>query len=478
MPSISKKALALLAAAVIATLAASGNPAQAQFICSGSLDGNAPVSGFGASAGVAAMACGPNTNSQGSGSVALGASTDPSRPILALGDRSIAVGTGDSNNNTQAAGNEAVAIGYGAFTSNTQAVAIGSGATSSGAQSTALGAGTTASGNSSVALGTGAQATALDAIAIGDHSSAFSGATANGAIAIGSGSRAAGFEGIAIGRGSSAGDGFQNVAIGDAFVNSGFNSVTIVGSGTANANNVSMFGDTRTGIIVGANATLMGQNSWVSGANGTAIGQNAEAGANGAAFGQGSTATGVGATAIGQGSTATFANSTAIGQGATTTRANQVAVGTTANTYSLAGVTSAASLAAQTGPVSFVTTDAEGNLATSTFTPASVIGLQSQVTSLQSQVTSLQTQVFDNKLEARTGTAIALAAGSMPALLPGRKFALSAGYGNYQGASAFGLGATALLYEGKSYALVGNVGGAFGLERSLAGGRGAVSLQW
>ncbi len=40
------------------------------------------------------------------------------------------------------------------------------------------------------------------------------------------------------------------------------------------------------------------------------------------------------------------------------------------------------------------------------------------------------------------------------------------------------LGATALLYDGKSYAIVGNVGGGVGLERNVAGGRGAVSIQW
>jgi uncharacterized protein (DUF2062 family) len=85
---------------------------------------------------------------------------------------------------------------------------------------------------------------------------------------------------------------------------------------------------------------------------------------------------------------------------------------------------------------------------------------------------------MDNRLEARTGTAVALAAGSMPALLPGRKFALSAGYGNFQGANAFAIGATTLLYDSKQYAIVANVGGGVGLERSVAGGRGAVSLQW
>jgi trimeric autotransporter adhesin len=99
-------------------------------------------------------------------------------------------------------------------------------------------------------------------------------------------------------------------------------------------------------------------------------------------------------------------------------------------------------------------------------------------TSLQSQVTSLQSQVMDNRLEARTGTAVALAAGSMPSLQPGRKFALSAGYGNFEGANAFALGATALLYDGKSYAVIANAGGGIGLERNVAGGRGAVSIQW
>ncbi|WP_247400981.1 YadA-like family protein [Bradyrhizobium sp. 76] len=202
----------------------------------------------------------------------------------------------------------------------------------------------------------------------------------------------------------------------------------------------------------------------------SALGSNATA-AGAAAYGQGSTASAASATAIGSGATAGFSNSTAIGSGATVTAANQVAIGTASNTYRMAGVASAASLAAQSGPVSFVTTDAAGNLATSSFNPANIA-------SLQSQVTSLQSQVMDNRLEARSGTAVALAAGSMPALQQGRKFALSAGYGNFEGANAFAVGATALLYDGKSYAIIANAGGGIGLERSVAGGRGAVSIQW
>lgn len=186
------------------------------------------------------------------------------------------------------------------------------------------------------------------------------------------------------------------------------------------------------------------------------------------AIGGSTVASGANSTAIGAGATTPFAGSTAIGAGATTTAVNQVAVGTATNTYKMAGLTSAASLAAQTGPTSFVTTDAQGNLATTSFDPGT----------FQTQINSLSAQITDNRLEARTGTAIALAAGSMPSLLPGRKFALSAGYGNFQGANAFAVGGTALLYEGKSYAIVANAGAGIGLERNVAGGRGAVSVQW
>jgi hypothetical protein len=62
-----------------------------------------------------------------------------------------------------------------------------------------------------------------------------------------------------------------------------------------------------------------------------------------------------------------------------TTRANQVVVGTATNTYTLAGVTSAASLAAQSGPVSFVTSDGAGNLATLSSSIASVASVAALV---------------------------------------------------------------------------------------------------
>src|SRR5262249_59320531 len=89
--------------------------------------------------------------------------------------------------------------------------------------------------------------------------------------------------------------------------------------------------------------------------------------------------------------------SAAFGSGATATATNQVAVGTASNTYKLAGLTSAASLAAQSGPVSLVTTDAAGHLAT---TNLDISGLQSSVGILQQEMK----QSFE-------GTAIAISMG-------------------------------------------------------------------
>jgi autotransporter adhesin len=267
---------------------------------------------------------------------------------------------------------------------------------------------------------------------------------------------------------------FQSNSTGPGASATGTNSIAVgSGSQATQAGSIAIgFNSASTG----ANAIAIGTGAVATGS--VAVGAGASAANGGAAFGDGATATGVAATAIGPGATATFANSTAIGNGAVATATNPVTIGPATNTYRMAGITSAASLAAQSGPTNFVTTDASGNLAASNFSPTAIASLQSQAASLQSQANALQSQVLDNRMEARTGTAVALAAGSMPALQPGRKFALSAGYGNFEGANAFGIGATALLYDGKSFAVVGNVGGAVGLERSAGGGRGAVSFQW
>ena len=86
------------------------------------------------------------------------------------------------------------------------------------------------------------------------------------------------------------------------------------------------------------------------------------------ALGDSSSASSANAIAFGANAQRPFANSVAIGPGAMTTAANEFMFGTTTNIYTMPGVTSAASLAAQSGDVSIVTADADGHLAVSDFT--------------------------------------------------------------------------------------------------------------
>ena len=51
----------------------------------------------------------------------------------------------------------------------------------------------------------------------------------------------------------------------------------------------------------------------------------------------------------------------------------------------------------------------------------------------------------------------------------------SLGRGNFQGQNAFGVGGTALLYDGKAYAVVLNGGASVGLERNVVGARGRLA---
>lgn len=155
----------------------------------------------------------------------------------------------------------------------------------------------------------------------------------------------------------------------------------------------------------------------------------ASAANGGAAFGDGAVATGSNSAALGPNTSATFANSTAIGNGAAATAPNQIAVGTASNTYKLSGIASAASLAAQPGPTSFVTTHAAGHLAASSFSVPDIAGLQSQVSGLQSQVTH-------NQREARSGVASALAASNLHYDQRPGKASVALAYGNFKGQSA------------------------------------------
>ena len=162
-------------------------------------------------------------------------------------------------------------------------------------------------------------------------------------------------------------------------------------------------------------------------------------------------------------SSAAFTNSTAIGNGATTTRANQQSFGTVTNTYTMSGITSAASLAAQTGPVRAVTTDANGNLATAAFaSQQDLSGLQANVTTLQGQMR----QAFE-------GTAIAIAMGG-GALPDNKKFAVSTNWGTFRGENALSVTGQMRLSQN----VVFNGGIAAGFQQGGVGGRAGVTYAW
>lgn len=201
----------------------------------------------------------------------------------------------------------------------------------------------------------------------------------------------------------------------------------------------------------------LGQGAAASGGEAVALGENAVA--------SGST----NATAVGFGSSATFANSTAIGAGAVTTAPNQIVFGTASNTYVAPGITSAASLAAQTGTTTFVTTDASGHLASSGFGPETITSLTSSVASLNQSVAGLQQDVS----KAFEGTAIAIAMGGV-ALPSDKHFAVSFNWGTFNGQNA---GAFAGQYRVTDNIVVNGAVG-FGFAQGGVGGRAGATFEW
>ena len=144
-------------------------------------------------------------------------------------------------------------------------------------------------------------------------------------------------------------------------------------SNTASGRDANASGDISTNIASGRSANASGD-----GSNNIAIGTNANASGDGVrntSVGTNSVATGANSSAFGGNSAATGANSTAIGFGATATADNQIAIGTATNTVTIAGLPSAASLAAQGPVIGLVTTDALGNLASDGGALQSMVGL-------------------------------------------------------------------------------------------------------
>lgn len=176
----------------------------------------------------------------------------------------------------------------------------------------------------------------------------------------------------------------------------------------------------------------------------------------GMALGQAADSQGAGAVALGRDSSAFGVYSLALGTGASASSAGQFAIGTVSNTYTFAGITSAARLATQSRPLEVVTTDANGNLASDGAVIFDAIGQNGQ-----------------GMEQANHGVALALAmdARYVPA---DQTFPLSAAFGTYQGSDA-------LAFSG-AWRPDSNVqvvmGFGMGLSSKKAGGRPGVTFGW
>ena len=457
--------------------------AAAQFVCGGSMTGAEPQTGQAAVAtGGSSTACGAGSTAN-AGSTAIGAGSTATDPVYgadtavgaqatATGAQTVAVGASSTaayagtalGSLSSASGSNGGAPGNFGFST-----AIGNASTANGYASTAIaGYAATANGYASTAIelhsvtGTAGDPGGNGDIAIGGRASTAvsSGAQTSGNIAIGSstGYVSGNGSGVPTTTGPTTANGGNSIAIGTAALASGASSLAF--GGNAQATNTAAMAFGLNSAATGVNSIAIGNGTIATGS--VAVGAGALASNRGAAFGDGAVATGTNATAVGPGASATFANSSALGAGATATAANQMAFGSASNTYRMPGLTSAASLSAQSGPTSFVTTDANGNLAATNFSMQSMSNLSANVSALQQDVAALQ-QNFDQGLhQAFEGTAIAIAL-SGAALPSDKRFAITTNWGNFRGTNAMSLVAQARI----SNDVVANAG--------LAGG---IPVRW
>ena len=226
--------------------------------------------------------------------------------------------------------------------------------------------------------------------------------------------------------------------------------------GIAIGRNAHVYNGAEAGIAIGRNAestndfaVAIGESSNATGNRSVAVGKSAQA-------------TGDFSTAIGNSAnTNAFSSSTAIGVGAQATAANQMVFGRSTETYMMPGITSGLSRSRQAGPLEVVTSDANGNLATD---GGSIFRRLDQLNQGVETVES--------------GVAVALSAVG-PDLTGVERFGLSLNWGGFEGASAIGGGATAVVYRGQSsrFALTGGIG--VGLDGDdPVGGRAGGQLTW
>ena len=284
---------------------------------------------------------------------------------------------GNSSNAAQSSG---TAVGFNAFVAGPGGSAFGQSA---------------AAGSVATAIGDIANANAAGATAVGDHVN-FTVTPGVFSTAVGTNTTATGFTATAIG----SGDGITNL--------------TSTGSGS---------------VAIGFNPKSGGTlTNGFTNANTIAIGTNASAGALGAnqadaiAIGANATASNINAIAIGQGSTATANNSVALGNGSIANVANTLSVGSAGNERRITNV------AAGINPTDAV------NVSQLTAIANNMNG------AFQGQLNGLQNQVNNNLREARSGIALAMAAGSLQFDQRPGKFSVAGAYGNFMGYSGLAVG--------------------------------------
>lgn len=346
-----------------------------------------------------------------------------------------------------AVGAVALALTIGAGDARAQVCAEGGGGADSlkcpGDNATANGDNSTAVGQEAT-TGTNANATAVGFQAVAADRSTATGAFAEATV---SRSTATGFEADAKAPDATA-TGFQAEATDEASTATGAGADAKGLQSTATGSEAMALGfdSTATGVVAEATkdfSTATGAFSDAKGEESTATGYLANASADQS-------------TALGATAQATFVGATAIGFGATTTRANQIVLGRVTETYTLPGLTSAASKAAQSGPLELVTTDAAGNLA------------------------SDGGETFRRIDENQEGVAVAIAL-SDPDLFGGQKFAIKANGGFFEGWGAFGVTAKGLLKEnvfGGGEMLTVSGGFGYGVQEQTVGGRVSIQLGW
>lgn len=407
-----------------------------------------------------ATACGNGASAAGNSGSAYGSNSS-------AGNYGAAFGV-----NSAATGNNSSAFGLGSSASGQSGAAFGSGSNASATDSAALGPGATATGTFSAAVATGSLASGEASVAVGRNSRA---SQANAA-AFGAGARATATNAVAIGS-SSLADVANTVSVGSS---TNQRRIVNVDEGTLSATSTDAVNGSQlyqTNQLV-ASIADSSQYFKVDAATGSiSVGINPQSsGSNAIAMGTNSVATGANSTAIGPNSSATYKNSAAFGNKAKATRANQQVFGTSSNTYTMPGLTSRRSKLAQGSPTRIVTSNANGDLAA--YTPAALgLASTSDIVGLQSEIDKL-----GRRDRALTEGLASVASLAQPILLPGQTFAMRAGWGGYDDASAVSLTAAGLLardlLHSGSGTLIADAGIGVGTNEGEVAGRAGVTFGW